>query len=172
MTRKRVVLIIASLLVLLACGGPLDVTPASTDTPSPDSTVTSEPANRDMLGVIDVYNAEVTVISWLRPCIRAWGLSLSNKELTTRYLGQGEWLIHVSFREWGDEPPDGDFGTWKVPRRAEEVGVPIEEVAPYDDVAKAVSSKRWPCLREAGEALMIGHTTTSVEERDDTSGSP
>ncbi len=104
---------IVLLLVLTGCRGPAYSTPSPVDTTAPESLASSSTVG-NTLWVMDVYMAEKRVLGWLMPCIQSWDLSLSNKMLETRYLGDREWLVHVSFQKWRNRPLGGDFGTWKV----------------------------------------------------------
>ncbi|MFQ5873467.1 MAG: hypothetical protein ACE5JL_06660 [Dehalococcoidia bacterium] len=86
-----------------------------------------------------MYQAEVAVLFRFMPCVRAWDLDLSNKVLTTKYLGGGEWVVHVFFEDSSDKPRGGDLGTWKVKQ-------PTDEITPYDDVAETIAAEKANCL--------------------------
>lgn len=146
MSNSKITLVIASILVLIACRGSGDSTSPLKSSPEFEVARSSESDVGGTLWGIAAYNAEVAVLSSLMPCITAWNLDLADKVLSTRYLGRGRWVVQVSFENSSQKPYGGDLGSWKAIQPIDQLIHDIEEVLPYDEVAEAIVNRPKKCF--------------------------
>lgn len=144
---SRPILVLALPLILMACRGSEATVPTPSNTPLPDESVLSATAGRDTMWMMSVHQAQVSILSHLMPCIRAWELNLADKVFSMDYQGDGEWIAHLYFENSIDKPHGGELGSWLVSNEG--------DISPYSDGSPATPAEPVGCLATVGERAML-----------------